>query len=88
MTQGRYLPYSDRDISRKVKAKYQVNPVLVWIINEQLIALRTLGEDGLLVDKEWKTISHYVPNKYNQKNFLMPDYYGYHVMDEEEMEIV
>ena len=88
LTQGRYLPYSDRDISRKVKAKYQVNPVLVWIINEQLIALRTLGEDGLLVDKEWKTISHYVPNKYNQKNFLMPDYYGYHVMDEEEMEIV
>ena len=86
--QGKYIPYSSKDVIRKVKAKYQVNPVLVWIINDELIALRSITEDGLLVDKEWKTISHYEPNRYNKRNFLMPDYYGYQILDEGEINIV
>ncbi|MDI9505044.1 MAG: hypothetical protein QM271_02940 [Bacillota bacterium] len=95
--QGTYIPYSSKDVIREVKAKdvirkvkikYQVNPVLVWIINEELIALRSITKDGLLVDKEWKTISHYEPNRYTKNNFLMPDYYGYQILDEGEISIV
>ncbi|MGI6636401.1 MAG: hypothetical protein ACOX7B_14730 [Christensenellales bacterium] len=72
-------------IRRDVCFTYSCN----WgIINDELIALRSITEDGLLVDKEWKTISHYEPNRYNKRNFLMPDYYGYQILDEGEINIV
>ena len=78
--------YSDRKRSYKGVDYFQLNPIRLWLINEYTIALRDPDNDGIYINKSWKSITDREPVTYNETAYDTADYYLYRI--EEDLSIV
>ena len=80
----RVFSYMDRK-NKAGKELYQINPIRVWIINKNLIALRTPEHGGPYLNKRWKSITHYEPEKHETHYFDVADYFSYEIVQVEDI---
>lgn len=86
---GRIYPYATRDYERNEIYHEQINPIKLWVINEYIISLRTPLDDGLYVNKHWKSITDRIPPRScGQSSYYNPDYYAFKIITQEEVENV
>ena len=77
---GTWRKFSYADSNNKAgKALYQVNPIRVWLINKNLIALRTPEHGGPYLNMSWKSITHFEPAKHEASYFDIADYFSYKI---------
>lgn len=89
---GSLRPYSKHKSIRNGKRHEQVNPVKLWVINEYTISLRDPTDDGLYINRMWRSISDKEPDKnadvndwYHPANYDTPDYYSYEIIMQTEV---
>lgn len=78
--EGKLRPYATEEYEHKGIFREQVNPVLLWIINEYTISLRTPSGDGLYVNKKWSSITDRTPQQGSGENYYNPDYYAFKII--------
>jgi hypothetical protein len=91
--EGKLRPYAFRDSERLDKHKRvikyeQVNPVMVWVINDYIISLCKPDPDGppydgLHINKSWKSITDRLNHEFNKNDYDIPDYYLYTIREDE-----
>lgn len=84
---GRLRPYADKEYELNGIFREQVNPIKLWIINAYTISLRTPWNDGLYVNKRWKSITDRTPSRGSgdEGNYCNPDYYAFKIITQTEV---
>ena len=83
--EGKLRPYATQEHEHKGVFHEQVNPVKVWIINEYTISLRAPSDDGLYVNKKWRSITDRKPQQGFCENYCLPDYYSFKIISQMEV---
>ena len=84
---GSLRPYASREYELSGIHREQVNPVKLWFINEYTISLRDPMDDGLYVNKKWKSITDRTPMSW-AKEYCNPDYYSFRCIRQSEVDNV
>ena len=83
---GELRPYASHSYvgKRDGAQREQVNPVKLWVVNDHTISLRDPDNDGLYINRIWKSITDRVPDKFSRSNYENADYYQYIIKSEDE----
>ena len=78
---GKLYPYSHNKYESVGIIHEQINPVKIFIINDNAIFLLKNDGSKLSVNKSWKSITDRLPNKRNKFVYDMPNYYLFKVIE-------
>lgn len=94
MDNGILKPYAIEDFMREGVYHEQVNPIKLWLIDDDTLALRNPSLDGLYIYKNSKSITDRrpvnwrTPEGFVENNYCNPDYYSFKIKELSEVENV